>query len=162
MQTLTRHGVFRIYLHRMCRAADSACLYCPCPVDDVEHTVFLCEHWGCFRAKLAAVLGRPAKPGDVRYVFCRHAKIPTDSEGGVGDICYHRERNLHQKGGEPMGSTTALACCAEADLGGSGSREKSVSEDPLYILLLYYICYSYYYCFSYLPGGGADRIVSKV
>lgn len=42
-QALIGHGEFHAYLAKMTRAANSACWYCSCPVDDVEHTVFRCK-----------------------------------------------------------------------------------------------------------------------
>lgn len=74
-QALNGHGVFRTYLHRMGRTECTACLYCPCPVK-VKHTVFRGQHWGYFRAGLAAVLGKDAMPENVRSMFCGRATVP--------------------------------------------------------------------------------------
>lgn len=41
-QVLTRHGAFNEYLQRFGIIASAECAHCEAPVDDVEHTIFVC------------------------------------------------------------------------------------------------------------------------
>jgi len=55
-QALTGHGCFNAYLCRFKKRDDSVCMYCQHPVDDAEHTVFLCDRWWRQRRELEVML----------------------------------------------------------------------------------------------------------
>ena len=55
---LTRHGLFRSYLHKMGKVWDPQCLSCGDPKDDALHTFFKCERWAQDRHDLESALGQ--------------------------------------------------------------------------------------------------------
>lgn len=64
-QILTGHGIFNSYRHRIGKAADTACWFCECEVDDVEHTMFECRRWEDERATMHAKTGRTLSPDNL-------------------------------------------------------------------------------------------------
>lgn len=44
-QTLTGHGCFQNFLHKIKRIDNPSCLYCATRADNVEHRIFECENW---------------------------------------------------------------------------------------------------------------------
>lgn len=60
-QLLTGHGCFRVFLQRIRKADDPACVHCESGAgDDPEHTIQICPAWSQERAELCASLGRRA------------------------------------------------------------------------------------------------------
>jgi len=73
LQTLTGHGCFQPYLHRMGRAVGLHYMHCPCLSDTTEHTVFHCPQWDGLRTDLGTRLGHPLA------ILQTHAKHPLRS-----------------------------------------------------------------------------------
>lgn len=69
-QSLSGHGAYNGYLHRFGIAASPNCAHCGAPMDDAEHTLFICKHWEDMRTELAVVLGHQVQSNDVEKLFC--------------------------------------------------------------------------------------------
>ena len=55
-QVLTGHGRFQNYAHKMGKAPNSKCRYCP-EEDSAEHTIFYCIRWKDPRTEMNNKLG---------------------------------------------------------------------------------------------------------
>lgn len=69
-QALSGHGAFRAFLYSRRRALDPGCPYCPEVWDDVEHTLFVCPHFGAARGDLGRLLDRDPEPEDIGPILC--------------------------------------------------------------------------------------------
>ncbi|XP_015378372.1 PREDICTED: uncharacterized protein LOC107172594 [Diuraphis noxia] len=56
-QMLTGHGCFGYYLNKYKIRASSECVDCQAPVDDAEHTIFMCDRWWRERRSLEVNVG---------------------------------------------------------------------------------------------------------
>lgn len=77
-QALTGHGVFRHYLHRIGRAADTSYLFC-------SHTkdLFNCPQWNPHRVGLRRLLGRDLCPEDVQDLLYGFPVAPDGPSSGI-------------------------------------------------------------------------------
>lgn len=57
-QVLMEHGCFQKCLHSKARAQSLACVHYTLPVDDTEHTVFLCPFWDQAKLDLSRSIDR--------------------------------------------------------------------------------------------------------
>ena len=51
------HGCFNAYLKCFKKRDDESCRYCSSPVDDAEHTLFVCAKWGAARETVGRAVG---------------------------------------------------------------------------------------------------------
>lgn len=63
-QALTGHGAFNGIIEFV------ECAHCGVPVDDAEHTLFVCPTWCEQRTGIEAVLGRQLRTDDVKELLC--------------------------------------------------------------------------------------------
>lgn len=75
-QALTGHRAFNEYLHQFGIIASSECAHCKSPVNDVEHTIFVCPQWNDLRMTIRDKLNRSVAASDVQMLLCSDGTNP--------------------------------------------------------------------------------------
>lgn len=69
VQALTGHGSFQAFLYARKRVMDPGCPYCPEVWDDIEHTLFVCPHFGATKEEIVGVMERHPVPEDMGTIM---------------------------------------------------------------------------------------------